>query len=155
MTKASTFPWGAASVIFLSYVTLGMNLAIHNPGWSLWKYCTTSMLMVGLIVSVGSIIHTWGRGNFLRLVRVGPRSILTMLYLSSIITLAVVSSLIFILILMIGAAAILMRIEMRAAGYQTMQILGVMVLLGLGGMVLGWIAHRLVISNTLQLILNG
>lgn len=75
-----------------------------------------------------------------------------MLYLSSIITLAVVSSLVFILILIIGSADILARIEMRAAGYFTAQIFGVIIPFSLGGMVLGWAAYRFVMSNTLQLL---
>ncbi|MDS3859339.1 hypothetical protein RIF25_00820 [Thermosynechococcaceae cyanobacterium BACA0444] len=153
--KVRRFPWGALCAVVLAYLTLGLNLANGNPGWSFWEHCLASILIVILILGLGNILHTWGRGNLLRLVQLGPRSVFTMFYLSSIVTLAVVSPLIFALVGIIGSTDTLLRLEMRAAGYSLAQVFFVLIPLGLGGMLLGWLCHYLISTNSLGLLLNG
>lgn len=153
-TKVRRFPWEAAFTVLLAYLTLGLNIAIHNPQWSFFDHVLASIVVVVLIWGAGNLLHSWGRENMLQLVRVGPRSVFTMLYLSSIVTMAVVAPLVFALVVMIGATGTLLRLEMRAAGYSLTQVFFVLVPLGLVGMILGWLFHDFIATNSVGLLFN-
>ncbi len=144
--KHKRFPWGATSAVFLSYVLLGWHLAIYAPFWQFFAY-----FFCGLV----AIILIWGTGNVVRLARMGPRSIFTMLVLSSAITLAVVASYIFALLAVIMATDTLLRVEMRSLGYSSGQVLGVLMPVGLAGMALGLALSRVIASDGFWMLSGG
>ncbi len=146
LRSSKTFPWGAIFAVFLSYVLLGWHLAIYAPFWQFFAYIFCGGLAILLI---------WGTGNVVRLARMGPRSIFTMLFLSSAVTLAVIASYIFALLAVIVSADTLLRIEMRALGYSSGQVLAALMPVGLAGMSLGLVLSQFISSDGFEVILNG
>lgn len=123
------FPLFPLGLVWLGYVLVGWHLSAYNPVWGIISVALSGVLTVLLI---------WGTGSFLRLMRLGPRSILTMIFLSSTVTTVVIAFPIFALVSTLLATETLVRLEMQAAGYNGGQILAVLMQVALLGIVVGW-----------------
>ncbi|MDG2989931.1 hypothetical protein L3556_03130 [Candidatus Synechococcus calcipolaris G9] len=123
------FPFIPLGLVGLGYVLVGWRLSAYNPVWGI-----ISAGFAGII----TVLLIWGTGSILRVMRLGPRSILTMLFLSSAVTMVVIASTIFALIAILLATETLVRLEMQAAGYRGSQILAVIMQVALLGILVGW-----------------
>jgi Na+/phosphate symporter len=131
--NALNLPWFALLLVWLGYVLLGWQLSSHHFAWEVGAW------LAGLILT---IICIWGGGAIFRQLRLGPRSIGTMLCLSAAVTVAAVASAIFALLCIIIAAEILTRLEMYARNYSPWQILVVLSFLASVGLTCGWIGGK-------------
>lgn len=123
------FPFGLLALVVLGYVIVGWHLSAYSLMWPAYA-C--------LLAAILTILVVWGTASFLRSIQVGPRSIVTMLMLSTMVTLAIVAFDIFGLIAILVGAETLVRIEMRAAGYRNWQIMVVLMQMSMIGVFIGW-----------------
>jgi cation transport ATPase len=122
-------PWLALTLVWLGYVLLGWHLSIYHIAWEVSAWVMSLLL---------TILCIWGGGSIYRLLRMGPRSIFTMLMLSAAVTVAAVASAIFALITIVLAAEVLTRVEMLISGFNQWQILITLSLVATLGMTVGW-----------------
>lgn len=138
--NALDLPWFSLLLVWSGYLLLGWQISAYHVAWELGAG------LAGLIVT---IICIWGGGAVFRQLRMGPRSIGTMLCLSAAVTIAAVASSIFALLSIIIGAEILTRLEMYARGYNSWQILIVLTFLACLGLTCGWIGgHYILPSNS-------
>lgn len=129
MINVGKFPFIPLGLVGLGYTLVGWRLSAYNPVWGI-----ISAGLAGII----TVLLIWGTGSILRVMRLGPRSILTMLFLSSAVTMVVVAPSIFALIAILLATETLVRLEMQSAGYRGSQILAVIMQVALLGILVGW-----------------
>lgn len=136
--------------LWISLLTLG--LAYGLLGWQLSAYHIAWSIGFGVAVALFTILFMWGGGIIARMMRIGPRSVLTMLILSSTITVAVAASTLFTILIILLATNLLTRLEFQTAGFS--RGLTLAILLGIASVALsgGWlIGHNLYPSNPLWL----
>jgi hypothetical protein len=132
-------PWLALLLVWLGYLLLGWQLSSLHFAWEVGAW------IVGLCLTTLCI---WGGGAVFRQLRLGPRSITTMLILSATITIAAVSSAVFALMAIIVCSEILTRLEMYAKGFNSWQILSILTIIATIGLSSGWLAgHYWMPSN--------
>jgi hypothetical protein len=125
------FPWLPAFLAGLAYTLLGWHLSIFNIFWEIGAFIGSIALTLTLI---------WGGGGIARLLRLGPRSIFSMLLLSGAVTLAVIASSVFALIVIVLAAEALTRVEMRSLGFGPVSTLWTLTVIAAIGLSAGWMS---------------
>lgn len=136
--KLRTFPWLSLTLVLLSYGLWGWYISAYSLIW----------LIVGWFVAVLiAIMAIWTSRSVGELMRLGPRSVLTMLFLSLILTTAIAASSLFSVIAVLTLTHILARFELRLRGVRQMRILGTLILLSSIGLGLGWCVGRLLIPS--------
>ena len=137
--KEHFFPWLPLLCMGAGYALLGWHLSAYHFAWSVGSW------VLGATVSLALI---WG-GKFLgAMFRFGPRSVVSMFILSASITLAVASSTLFAMIVILLASQILTRVELQThgVGYRATLV----ILLGVSGLTLtgGWLIGELVYPSS-------
>jgi hypothetical protein len=135
----STIPWFSLVLVALAYGLLGWHLSAYHFLWSIGSFIAAVMITVCLI---------WGGKAFGELFRLGPRSVVTMLILSSVITLAVAASTLFAMIIILVLTKVLARLQMQSAGFSKHHTLGVVSLSAGLGLSLGWIVSKFFVSSS-------
>jgi hypothetical protein len=125
------FPWLPAFLAALAYMLLGWHLSVFDIFWEIGAFIGAIALTISLI---------WGGGGIARLLRLGPRSIFSMLLLSGAVTLAVIASSVFALIVIVLAAEALARVEMKSLGFGPISTLSTLTVIAAIGLSAGWIS---------------
>ncbi len=137
------FPWLPAFLASLAYGLLGWHLSIFNIFWEIGAFFGAIVLTITLI---------WGGGGIARLLRLGPRSIFSMLLLSGAVTLAVIASSVFALIVIVLAAEALTRVEMKSLGFGPVSTLSTLTVIAAIGLSAGWVSGHYFPSSSYWLI---
>ncbi|MBW4552359.1 MAG: hypothetical protein KME35_14805 [Aphanocapsa sp. GSE-SYN-MK-11-07L] len=137
------FPWLPAFLAGLAYMLLGWHLSVFDIFWEIGAFIGAIALTTALI---------WGGGGIARLLRLGPRSIFTMLLLSAAVTLAVIASSVFALIVIVLAAEALARVEMKSLGFGPISTLSTLTVIAAIGLSAGWIWGHYFPSSTYWLM---
>jgi hypothetical protein len=126
-------PWLAICLTGTAYSLMGWQLSTFS---FIWEFSALfGPIIIGLLIRMSS-------KSLVRFFRLGPQGIMSMLFLSSAVTLAVAASSIFAIIAIVVAAEILTRVEMRAAGFSKAQTLSVLGLTATLGLAAGWLSGR-------------
>ncbi|XFA73728.1 hypothetical protein RYO59_001978 [Thermosynechococcaceae cyanobacterium Okahandja] len=125
----SKFPFVLLVLVVFGYILVGWHLSAYALMWSAYA-CLLAALLTVMVV--------WGTSSVLRSMKMGLRSVFTMLMLSTAVTLAIIAFNIFGLIAILVSAETLVRIEMRAAGYRNWQIMVVLMQMAVLGVFIGW-----------------
>lgn len=122
-------PWLSLALVLLSYGLWGWYISAYSLIW----------LGIGWLVAILiSFTTIWTSRSIGSLMRLGPRSVLTMLFLSLIVTTAIAAFSLFSIIVVLTLAQVLARFELRTRGLRrivTLEILSVVTTLGLA---IGW-----------------
>jgi hypothetical protein len=148
--KPPTMVANSRLTLWISLLTLG--LAYGLLGWQLSVY-HISVVISGIVATVVfTALLLWG-GEFIgRMMRIGPRGVLSMLIISLTITLAVAASTLFTLLLILLATQLLARLEFQTAGFKRFVTLGVLASVSGIALSCGWLIGRTVYpSNPLWL----
>nr|WP_238718421.1 hypothetical protein [Petrachloros mirabilis] len=125
-----TAPWVGIACLGLAYGLLGWHLSAYHILWSAGAWGLGIFVIYTLLWS-GRI---WGR-----MLQMGPRSVVTMLVLSAVITMAVAASAVFVMLALLLAAKLLARLELQVAGYNRWATLIILVLISFCGLSSGWV----------------
>ena len=117
----------------IAYGLLGWHLSVYHVSWVMGSWFVAITLTVLLF---------WGEKVTQRMFRLGPRGVVSMFILSSILTLAVAASTLFGMIVVLLASQLLARLELQAAGLGRRLTLALMVVLSLGTLSGGWIVGK-------------
>ena len=129
-----TAPWVGITCLGLAYGILGWHLSAYHILWSLGAWSLGVLIIYTLLLNS----RIWGR-----MVQMGPRSVVTMLVLSAIITMAVAASALFVMLLLLLSAKLLARLELQVAGYSRWAILVILMLVSFGFLSAGWMVGYL------------
>lgn len=122
--------WIANAILWLTYTLLGWHLSAYHVSW----------LIVAFILALLFNFYLTKQGKDIgRLFNFGPRSLITIFALSSLITLAVAASSVFALISILVAAELLARVELQTAGFRRSVAFGIMLATATLGLTLGWL----------------
>lgn len=132
-------PWLSLILVCLTYILVGWHLSVFHPLWSLGTLIIAILIIAGL---------TWGGKPLGSLFRLGPRSVVTMMMLSAIITMAVAASALFALILILIFSKVLARIQLLCMGYRRTTILLLLSLITGLGLGLGWAIGQFLIPGS-------
>ncbi|URR34596.1 hypothetical protein NBE99_08050 [Thermosynechococcus sp. HN-54] len=146
------FPLALLSLVVLGYVLVGWYLSAYPWMWSAYASLFAAILTVFVVGGTSSLLRSRQsspKSIFSRLImRVGTPSLFTVLVLSTTVTLAIIAFHIFSVLAILIGTEILVRIEMKAAGYQNWQIMLVLIQMAILGMFIGWsIGHYLLPSS--------
>lgn len=146
------FPLALLSLVVLGYVLVGWYLSAYPWMWSAYASFLAAILTVFIVGGTSSLLRSRQsnpKGIFSNLVmRVGTPSLFTVLVLSTAVTLAIIAFHIFSVIAILIGTEILVRIEMKAAGYRNWQIMLVLIQMAILGVLIGWsIGHYLPSSS--------
>ncbi|MFN4278635.1 hypothetical protein [Thermosynechococcus sp.] len=142
------FPISTLLLVVLGYVLVGWYLSAYPWMWSAYASLFAAILTVFIVGGTSSLLRSRQnnpKGIFSSLImRVGTPSLLTVLVLSTAVTLAIIAFRVFSVIAILVGTEILVRIEMKAAGYQNWQIVLVLIPMVILGVFIGWtIGHYL------------
>ncbi|AXY67959.2 hypothetical protein D3A95_07045 [Thermosynechococcus sichuanensis E542] len=151
------FPLALLSLVVLGYVLVGWYLSAYPWMWSAYASLLAAILTVFVVGGTSSLLRSRQsnpKSIFSSLiVRVGTPSLFTVLVLSTAVTLAIIAFRIFSVIAILIGTEILVRIEMKAAGYQNWQIMLVLIQMAILGVFIGWsIGHYLLPSSEQSLL---
>ncbi len=127
------FPLVLLILVVFGYILVGWHLSAYPLMWSAYA-CLLAAILTVLVV--------WGTSSVMRSMKIGLRSVFTMLVLSTAVTLFIIAFSIFSLIAILVSAETLVRIEMRAAGYRNWQIMVVLMQMAVLGVFIGWSIGR-------------
>ncbi|MCH9055629.1 hypothetical protein [Parathermosynechococcus lividus] len=137
---STKFPLVLLALVVLGYILVGWHLSAYPWMWSAYACILAAIL---------TVVVVWGTSNFFRSMQMGPRSVVTMLILSTIVTLFVNAFAIFSLIAILMSSETLVRIEMRAAGYRNWQIMIVIMQMAILGVFIGWTIGRYLLPQAI------
>ncbi|WP_298615785.1 hypothetical protein [uncultured Thermosynechococcus sp.] len=141
-------PLALLLLVVLGYVLVGWYLSAYPWMWSAYACFFAAILTVFIVGGTSSLLRSKQnnpKGIFTTLIlRMGTPSLFTVLVLSTAVTLAIIAFRIFSVIAILIGTEILVRIEMKAAGYQNWQIVLVLIPTATLGVFIGWsIGHYL------------
>jgi len=122
--------WIAIAILWLTYTLLGWHLSAYHISWLILAF-TLALILNFYLTKQGKDLG--------RLFNFGPRSLITIFALSSLVTLAVAASSVFALISILFAAELLARVEMQTAGFRRSVAFGMMLTIATLGLALGWL----------------
>jgi hypothetical protein len=129
----SSFPWLSVICIGIAYGLLGWRLSGLAAFWLIDTWLITVILIFGLI---------W-RGSFvMRLVRMGPRSLVLIFFLSMTLTLALSYPEPFGLSLILFLTVLLGRLELQTKGWGRRLTLTILSVVAGGALIGGWFVGR-------------
>lgn len=131
--------WIAIAILWLTYTLLGWHLSAYHFSWLIVAF-TLSLILNFYLVKQSKDLG--------RLFNFGPRSLITIFVLSSLITLAVAASSVFALISILVAAELLARIEMQTAGFRRSLAFGILLTVVTLGLTLGWLFGSLLLPSS-------
>ncbi len=132
--------WFPLSLVCLAYGLLGWHLAAYPISW---------LFVSHLAAILATSAFIWGGRVLDYFLRLGPRSVVTMLILSSAITLAVAASTLFTVILILFATKLFARLEIRAgASLNRIFCLGSMTVVAWIGLSLGWLTGAYLVPSS-------
>jgi cation transport ATPase len=132
-------PWLAMFLVWIGYVLLGWQLSAYDVAWEIGAWLAALIMIV---------ICIWGGEKIFRLLRLGPRSIGNMLFLSTAVTLAAIASSLFAMVIIILGAEVLTRLEMAANGWHRWPILWTLISLATLGLTGGWLSGVYLIPSS-------
>ncbi|WKT84514.1 MULTISPECIES: hypothetical protein [unclassified Thermosynechococcus] len=152
------FPLALLLLVVLGYVLVGWYLSAYPWMWSAYASFLAAILTVFVVGGTSSLLRSRQsnpKSIFSGLImRVGTPSLFTVLVLSTAVTLAIIAFHVFSVIAILIGTEILVRIEMKAAGYQNWQIMLVLIQMAILGVFIGWsIGHYLLPSSSGQSLL--
>lgn len=121
-------PWLALLLVGATYMILGWQLSASPLAWRFVAHWGGSLI---------SIFVLWSDRVTGGLLRLGPRSVVSMLILSMVVTMAVVASSVLAIGLILIAAKFLTMLEMQMVGFNRWQILFTLVLVAGLGLIAG------------------
>lgn len=124
----------------LSLLCVGM--AYGLLGWHLSAYHIVLVMGSWFVALTLMVLLFWGEKVTQRMFRLGPRGVVSMFILSSIITMAVAASALFGLIVVLLATQTLARLELQSAGLSRRLTLLLMVVLSISALSGGWIVGK-------------
>lgn len=125
----SVFPWIPCLLALVVDGLYGWHLSPFNLLWSIPAH---------ILVIMVSVVLIWGNRLLLKILRLGPRSVVSMFILSMIVTLAVTASSALGLVIMLITSKLLVIFEMRAVGFNEFQTLFTLTLIAILGINIGW-----------------
>ncbi len=129
----SSFPWLSVICIGIAYGLLGWRISGLAAFW----------LINTWLITVGLIFFLIWRGNFvLRLVRMGPRSLVLIFFLSMTLTLALSYPEPFGLSLILFLTVLLGRLELQTQGWGRRLSLAILAVVAGGALIGGWFLGR-------------
>lgn len=135
--------WVSLLTASWAYGLLGWQLSAHHIFWSMGA-------LVGICVF--TIALMWGGGILGRMMRIGPRGIITMLIFSLSLTLAAAAPTAFAELLILTATQLLARLEFQTAGFSRGVTLGILLSVSSTTFSGGWLlGYHLFPSNPLWL----
>ncbi len=141
---------GIRPTLWIALLTLG--LAYSLLGWQLSAYPIFWSIGSLVAVLIFTVLFMWGGTIAGRMMRIGPRSVVTMLILSSTITLAVAASTLFTVLLILLATQVLTRLELQTAGFNRWLTLAILACVSSTTLTGGWlIGYKFYPSNPLWL----
>jgi hypothetical protein len=127
--QATPIPLIALVCVGLSYAYLGWQMSAYYWLWSVSAWLFAILLLVTLMqggVWVG------------RMLQLGPRGVVSMLVLSTVVTLAVLAYKLFAVLLIMLASQLLARLELQAVGFSRGYTLWLLLVVATTTFVSGW-----------------
>ncbi|NJK40712.1 MAG: hypothetical protein HC934_03885 [Acaryochloridaceae cyanobacterium SU_2_1] len=123
----------------IAYGLLGWNLSAYQIYWAVGTW----FLAINF-----AVVLFWGERITKRMFRLGPRGVLSMLILSSILTLAAVSFTVFSTMIILLASQMLARLELQAFGLGRRLSLVLIVMLSLITFSGGWVVGKIFLPSS-------
>ena len=145
--QATPIPLIAIVCVGLGYAFLGWHMSAYHWLWSLAPWILAIVLLATLMKG-GAWVG--------RMMQLGPRGVITMLILSSILTLAVAAYKLFAVLLILSASQLLARLELQAVGFSRGYTFWLLALVATLTFISGWVLGKTIYPTTpFWLSLNG